>query len=558
MKLFKLLDIQYNKFTSEIKNYLSKTLSGYGVSYSNSTIFGQIINVFSSVVQNVMLYIEDAFTEQNVYTAQRKKSIYSLAALSGYRPSLGKSSGVQLKFSYTPSNVSNFNLILNNHEQLTCTQNGMIYNVILPQNFIVLSLEKDNSSKYIYAVQGRFETQTFISDGGKYWTTNLQYTGNIDTDYLEVRVNDEPWEMCDCLYDMNPDGKQFTWNVGFAGGINLIFGNGIHGRELQNGDSIVVQYLIHDGELGNLDSNIETYFVFNNELKNIAGGTVDGNAVLNVTFASSDAVISGSDSESKEQVRQNIGLNTRSLALVSPESYKNFINKFSFCGYNRTWSDKGSLKVNSIIMKNYKLQLSNGTDYFGLKEADFKLTDAQKSSIINALDKSGNQLAGVVYNIMDPELCKYALFLYIKLKSSNYDQEYIRTQIRQLVGEFFANVKSDIYIPKSDIINLITSNVEGVDGVNAYFLSEKNETALQTKEYTKVSKVYNPSTNTYDVKKETVVVHDGDNPNLGLDNHGNIYLENDDQFPVLLGGWDYLNNQGDEVTINDPLVIVFE
>ena len=167
MKLFKLLDIQYNKFTSEIKNYLSKTLSGYGVSYSNSTIFGQIINVFSSVVQNVMLYIEDAFTEQNVYTAQRKKSIYSLAALSGYRPSLGKASGVQLKFSYTPSNVSNFNLILNNHEQLTCTQNGMIYNVILPQNFIVLSLEKDNSSKYIYAVQGRFETQTFISDGGK-------------------------------------------------------------------------------------------------------------------------------------------------------------------------------------------------------------------------------------------------------------------------------------------------------------------------------------------------------------------------------------------------------
>ena len=112
MKLFKLLDIQYNKFTSEIKNYLSQTLSGYGVSYSNSTIFGQIINVFSSVVQNVMLYIEDAFTEQNVYTAQRKKSIYSLAALSGYRPSLGKSSGVQLKFSYTPSNVSNFNLIL--------------------------------------------------------------------------------------------------------------------------------------------------------------------------------------------------------------------------------------------------------------------------------------------------------------------------------------------------------------------------------------------------------------------------------------------------------------
>lgn len=557
MKLFKLLDIQYNQFTQAIKNYLSKTLSTFGVSYSNSTIFGQIVNVLSSVVQNVMLYIEDAFVEQNVYTAQRKKSIYGLAKLSGYRPSLGKASGVNLKFSYTPTTISDFNLVLNNHEQLTCTQNGMIYNLVLPQNFIVMSIEKDNSSKFIYAVQGQFETQTFISDGGKYWTKNLQYTGNIDMDYMELRVNDEVWEKCDCLYDMLPNAKQYTWSVGYTGGVDLIFGNDVHGKSLENGDTITVQYLVHDGELGNLDSNEETYFVFNNELKNISGGSVDGNTIFNVTFASTDAVISGSDSESKEQVRQNIGLNTRSLALVSPESYKNFINKFSFCGYNRTWSDKGSLKINSMIMKNYKLQLNDGNDYFNLREEDFKLTDAQKNSIINALDKSGNQLAGVVYNIMDPEICKYALFLYIKLKSSKYDQEYIKNQIKKLVGEFFADIKSDIYIPKSDIINLILTNVEGVDGVNAYFLSEKNETALQTKHYTQTIKTYNPSTNSYDVVTKEISIIGDENPNLGLDNHGNIYLENDDQFPVLMGGWDYLNKQKDEVVVS-PLNIIFE
>ena len=51
---------------------------------------------------------------------------------------------------------------------------------------------------------------------------------------------------------------------------------------------------------------------------------------------------------------------------------------------------------------------------------------------------------------------------------------------------------------------------------------------------------------------------EGENPNLGLDNHGNIYIESDEQFPVLMGGWDYLNSKGDEVTIVDPLIIVFE
>ena len=94
----------------------------------------------------------------------------------------------------------------------------------------------------------------------------------------------------------------------------------------ENGDVITVTYLIHDGELGNLDVNQETYFVFNNNLNDISGETVDGNTIFNVSFASYDAVISGSNSESKEQVRQNIGLNSRSLVLASPENYKNFIN----------------------------------------------------------------------------------------------------------------------------------------------------------------------------------------------------------------------------------------
>lgn len=545
MKLFSLLDIQYNRFVQSVKDYLSKTLPEFNTSYGNSTVFGQIINVISSTVQNIVLYIEDAFTEQNVYTAQRKKSIYGLAALSGYQPSLGKAAGVQLKLTYIPTNSQNLNLIISNHETFTCTQNGLQYNAILPQNMVVLSVEKNNSAKYIYVVQGRFETQTFVSAGGAYWTQNFTFNGNMDPDYMEVRVNNELWEYKDSFYDMDPDGKQYTYKVSYINGVDLVFGNDIHGRALSPDDVITVSYLLHDGELGNLDSHQETYFVFNNELSDISGSKVDGNTIFNVSFATDDAVISGSNSETKEQVRQNIGLNSRSLVLASPENYKNFINKFSFCGYNRTWSERGSMIINSIIMKNYKLQLKDGKDYFNLKESDFSLSDVQKSSIINALEKSGNQLAGTVYNIIDPKLCKYALYLYIKPKTDkDYDRDYMSNQIRQLIGEFFADVNSDIYIPKSDIVNLIKTNVEGVDGVNAYFLSEMNETALQAKQYV--------------VDNEVVTLNEGENPNLGLDNHGNIYLESDNQFPVLMGGWDYLNSKHDEVDIIDPLIIVFE
>ena len=72
MKLFSLLQLQYNNFEGAVKQYLSQTLSKFGSNYGNNTIFGQLINVLNSVVQNIMLYIEDSMVEQNKYTAQTR------------------------------------------------------------------------------------------------------------------------------------------------------------------------------------------------------------------------------------------------------------------------------------------------------------------------------------------------------------------------------------------------------------------------------------------------------------------------------------------------------
>jgi hypothetical protein len=209
-------------------------------------------------------------------------------------------------------------------------------------------------------------------------------------------------------------------------------------------------------------------------------------------------------------------------------------------------------------MRDYKKLLSDKKTYFDLQENDFKLTPNQKSSIINCIENTGNQLAGVSYNIFDPEICKYAAYVYVKLKSSGYDKEFITSKIRNLVGEFFSDIKSDIFIPKSDLIHLLKSEIPEIDGVNIYFLSERNERALEEGKYTNNIYSYNPSTSTYTVRKETVYLYKGENPNLGFDSHGNIYLENDSQFPVLMGGWDYRNKEGHEVTITDPLIIVYE
>ena len=558
MKLFSLLDTQYKSYISKIQGYLSKMLSNYSVQFGSNTVFGQIITIVGNAIQNVMLYIEDALVEQNKYTAQRRKSIYGLAALSGYIPSFGKAATAAIKLYFMPHNEGTYNVILNNEEPLTCTQNGLLYNIVLPQEGLILSVDKDNAPKYFTAVQGRFETQRFISTGGQYYTVNFKFIGNIDLDYLTVKVNDEIWEYAASLYDMTPDGKQFTYKASIDGSIDLLFGNEAHGRALKANDVIDVKYLIHDGENGNLNPEVETYFTFNNMLSDTDGEAYDGNSLFTVTFAETDPITAGSNAETLQHVSEMIGLNSRSLVLATPNNYKAFISRFGFCGYNRTWSDPNSMVVNSLIIKNFKNNISESSDYFNLKENDFILSDTQKNSLYNYMETSGNQLALVKYNIFDPDICKYAMHIFVTLKSSKFNKDLIRTQIRSLIGEFFTAIHSDIFIPKSDIIHLLKTKIDGIDSVDVYIMSQKNEEAIYKKQYTEDTYVLNKLTGQYIKKSENIKLYEGENPNLGLDNHGNIWLKSDTQFPVLMGGWQYQNDEGQLVQVSDPLTIIFE
>ena len=256
-----------------------------------------------------------------------------------------------------------------------------------------------------------------------------------------------------------------------------------------------------------------------------------------------------------------IGYNSRALVLADPKNYKVFLNRFSFVGYNRTWSDEGSLVVNSIILKNYKQILERGSDYFNLKMSDLFLSEAQKSSIKNCIANSGQQLAGVTYNIIEPEICKYAVYVYLKMKEVQFDRTSVEQAIRDKVGEFFSDVQNDMFIPKSDIISIIKSASDTIDGVDLYILGEKNEKAIIDKQYINKIHTFNISKGLYDVNEELVYVGEGENPGIGFDEYGNIYLDNNDQFPVLMGGWNFRSSGiGEEpqyTTVTNPLNIVF-
>ena len=556
MRLFGIKDIQFQKIFEGFEQYLQNSI-GAVTEVNKSSIFGQLITILSGVVNNTILYIEDALTEQNKYTAQRKKSVYGLAAQSGYVPSYGRAAGVWVQLQHKANNSQTQDIIIQDKTKIISTQNGMYYCLSLGKPAITIDCSRGLETEYLYAVQGNFESQTFVGSGGELYSINMRYTGYLDTDYLQVYVNGERWTQAASMYDMLPMEKAYTYKYNPVQGIDIMFGNEHHGRPIYENDNIEVQYLLHDGEAGNLTYDPNTYFVFSRPLQNTNGEEVSGNEIFDIKFATKDAVASGSNSEPIEQVRQMIGFNSRSLVLADSNNYKSFINKFSFCGYNRTWSEPGSMIVKSLVMRNYALAMKDGKDYFNLQDKDFILSDIQKASIKNAIISSNMQLAGTIYDIIDMDLCKYAMYVYVKLKDSLTDKHVVTEKIKNAVGDFFGDVYSDSYIPKSDIIMTIKDNVAEVDGVNIYLLSQKNEEALFNGKYIKKDYKYDPLTGTYKDTSRTIYLAPDENPNLGLDAHGNILIEADHEFPVLMGGWTWINDKGDEITAN-PITIIYE
>lgn len=558
MKLFSLIQFQWEKFLTAAREGMSKMLAKYDTNFNSNTIFGQLINVLGSACQNMMYYIEDSLTEQNKYTAERKRSIYNLASISGYNPSMGKTTSAVICLTWKPNNDTFGSVVIPNRTKLVSSQTGMGYNIILPQESIVCNLQSDNSSKYLTVAEGTFETQKFLATGGQLYSKNIKFIGDADIDYLDVYVDNEKWEQVESIYDMDPNGKQYVARTSLKSGIDLVFGNNQHGKALQDGQSVKVTYLLHNGESGNIDWDEGATFTFVDKLKTIDGEEIDGNKIFSIDLVDRDYITSGVFSDNIDLVREMIGMNSRALVLADAKNYTKLFKKFSFVGYNRVWTEPGSMVVNAIVMRNYKAYLKSGNDYFTLTEDDISLSPTQKQSIYNSIAMSGEQLAGVVFNIFDPDICKYACYVYVKLKDGDYDEDLIRQQIRAEVGMFFANIQSDIFVPKSDLVHLLKTKIEAIDGVDVYFLSQRNEKALLDRCYEKKTYNYNPATQRYDISTKTIYLEPDENPGIGLDAHGNIWLDNNDQFPVLMSGWQFSNGGTGTIQVSDPLTVIFE
>lgn len=537
MKLFNILDTAFNNFDNTINTYLSKTLESLGDRYSHGQIFRVIFDGVKGVMQNAMVYIEDALTEQNVYTASRKKSIYSLAKLSGYEAYYGSAAVGIIKANVVINNGIGENVStkinLMNYSKVVDKSTGIKYMIMLDTNKYVFDINAPLTTHEFKIVQGEYIKSFYTASGEALEKVSVNVTSLFDRDYISVYVNGERWQCVSSLYDMTSDNKECVLTVGYENSFDVMFGNGVYGKIPAYGDSIEVRFITHNGSQGNIATPLLSEFEFSSPGYDSYGNNVNLNKYIKLTL--SNVVSGGTDADSIEFVRGMIGANSRSNVIASEDNFILFFKRFSFVGQMNIWAERNTMSIMATCTSNVIENLPEISKYYDLKEKDFLLTEKQKNMIVNTLENSKKTFAGVSLKFQDPIIRKYAIFCYIKTNSI-YAKKTIEEDVKYIFAKYFMNLKENTqFIPKSDLVNLGSTCNENIEAFDIDIISAANEEAFKNGYYEIY--VMEKVDGTYLYEKHKVLYESNIQP--GLDVAGNISLSTKLEIPVLIGGFNY-------------------
>lgn len=543
MKLFTVMQTSFENFDNTVRAFLSKTFNNLGLQYTHSQIFGVIFDGLKGIMENAMFYIEDALTEQNIFTAIRKKSIYSLAKISGYDAYYGSAAtGILIG----TMNINNglqsktTKVYIKNKSRVLDRETGMTYSMILPSEYYVFDISKPLITHEFKIVQGTFSTSQYVSQGLYLETVHIDSSDLFDIQYINVTVDGEEWEQVSCLYDMTEGGKQYIYSTGYDNTFDIMFGNDVYGLKLTEGQIININYLHHGGTLGNITPNSKTDFVFMDYGYDTLGNDVNPNDYMSLSM--STCISGGTNSDSIAFIKNMIGSNSRSLVLANEKNYKLFFKRFSFIGYINCWSEANSMIINTSCLQNIKNKIQNIDDYYNLDTSDLILTDEQKDMVINTLENSNRAFAGVSIQFKDPVIRKFAFITYIKTDNV-YNRELAKSNVRSSLAKYFINLDEGVqFIPKSDLIKKIIDESDVIKSCDIDIISEVAEETFYNGYYDKYELKY---INGYYQYVTTRYIYEEDNTPC-LDSYDNISLDSKLEIPILHGGFKYYPDKTDK------------
>lgn len=443
---------------------------------SNSNIFNISVELAQDLSKMIMLNVEDSLIENNILIAQKELSVRGLATLASHQSTRPISAKGVISIKINPTVTLDTPNLIFNKTVFSSKENNMRYTMLDEQ----LIFSTTTVEILVPVIEGVFVTDKFVAKGQKLEKIELDSTEPIENDNITVRVNGIIWSKKDSIYDMIANDESYILKNGIVNQVDIIFGDGINGKKLNDGDTVEVTYLQTSGESGILSDEAEF---------SIVSGVYDSNGeAINIVDSTTMVVYSGfnlaSNGESIEMTRNIAGYNSRSLAFVRPTNLQAYLSRLSIISHIDAWSNPlDNQIINLMVTPNIKNKLSSYSDYLDFDESLFVFNTSQKSDILNYIDESQRQTTNTEIIIHDPSLKKYATFIY--LDGDIYDKESTKKDIVEIVAREFllktflnsGGYDYNTMISKNDIESAIIQEL-GFVNCKVDFVSERNEKAM--------------------------------------------------------------------------------
>ena len=377
---------------------------------------------------NTNMVVNELFID----SATLRDNVVALAKQLGYRPKSATSPTAYVSFTVTYTNpTTDTELLLKKGTGFTATYDNNVYNYVVLDNVKAQVANGIATFTDVAVNEGTQLTNTFVINSASKSQRFILDNRNIDTNTIRVKVYptggsfNEPYLIADNILGVDGTSKVFFLDEIEDERYEILLGDGVLGKKLENNARIEVSYLITSGP----ESNGVRSFVFSGVLENPNNVSPSS---FSVTINSTVAAAGGEEIESTAKIKYTApkAYGTQERA-VTADDYEAIVRKV----YPAT---------SDIIIFGGEDQEppQYGKVFIVLKPTDASyLTSLTKNKIVADLKKY--VVASVEPQIVDPSI------LYVEMNSKIYYNSLITDQTpTQIRDKVIGSIQS--YIDTSD------------------------------------------------------------------------------------------------------------
>ena len=248
---------------NEIKNDLVEHFKSKD-EFTDYEFTGSALNLLMDILSYNTHYYSLAsnflLNESFLDTAVIRKNVVSIAKRLNYTPRSVKSASTVLTLQFTKQSENDNVIIIPAGSLFRASTGAVSLNFHTVEDYVLQfnTAAAVGSKKTIDVTihEGNYKTQAFVSsDNYSGFSTWELKQDNIDTSTITVSVNGTRYKVVlpedEGLFNVTSASNVYYLEENRNGGYNIIFGDGIAGKAINNGDQIIVSYLTSSGPDGN-------------------------------------------------------------------------------------------------------------------------------------------------------------------------------------------------------------------------------------------------------------------------------------------------------------------